>query len=224
MWCLQRSKFQIPQIPSQKQRMGNLSPDTASSRHSRALLAAKIISRITEPLIWLPLMVWLVLRNVSLPVHKQVVYFPVLLLFVFVIPFGYFLYLVLIRKQFDVDITQRIKRVDFTLKCMVSFAVAVGITFFLNRELFIITGAVFLATLSLVLVTIYWKISFHGGLNTLIYSTVNYLYGWQFWWLFLILIPIGWARLTMNKHDFSQYAGGILLSAAVFFAVTGLFC
>ncbi len=201
-----------------------MSPDTASSRHSKALLAAQIISRITEPLIWLPLMVWLVLSNVSLPVHQQVVWFPVLLLFVFVIPFGYFLYLVFIRKEFDIDVTRRSKRVDFTLKCMASFAVAVGITLFLNRELFIITGAVFLSTLSLILVTIYWKISFHGGLNTLIYSTVNYLYDWQFWWLFLILIPIGWARLAMDKHNLSQYAAGVLLSAAVFFTVTGLFC
>ena len=190
--------------------------------HSRTLIAAKIISRITEPLIWLPLMIWVVLHNVNLPYQKQITYYPVLLLFVFIIPFGYFLYLVFIRREFDLDVTERSKRVGFTLKAMASFAVAVGIAFFMSRELFVITAAVFFATLGLVLVTFHWKISFHGGLNTLIFSTVNYFYDWQFWWLFFLLVPIGWARLVMRKHDLSQYAAGVLLSGAIFFALTGL--
>ncbi|WP_418792109.1 hypothetical protein [Phosphitispora sp. TUW77] len=200
-----------------------MNQNSISSRHTMAMLAATVISRITEPLIWLPLIVWLVLRKVSLPADKKEAYFSVLLLFVFVIPFTYFLYLIFVKKEIDIDVTQRSKRIGFTLKSMVSFSVAVGITFFLSRELFIITGAVFLATLSLVLVTLYWKISFHGGLNTLIYSTVNYLYAWEYWWLFLFLIPIGWARLTMRKHDLSQFVGGVLLSAAIFFIIIGLF-
>ncbi len=185
--------------------------------------AARIISRATEPLIWLPLMIWLVLHNVNLPARQQVIYYPILLLFVFVIPFGYFVYLVFVKKEFDLDISQRKKRIGFTLKSMVSFAVAVAITFFLNRELFIITSAVFLSTLGLVLITLRWKISFHGGLNTLIFYTVNYLYNWRFWWLFLLLIPIGWSRLVMKKHNLDQFLAGTALCAAIFFLVTGLF-
>lgn len=188
---------------------------------SLKLKMAQVISRISEPIFWLPLMIWLVLGNMNIPRDKQVIYYPVLLIFVFVIPFTYFLYLVYIRKEFDFDITDRTKRIGFTLKSMASFAVAVALTYFMDKQLFILTMAVFFSTLSLVLVTLKWKISFHGGLNALIYCTVNYLYDWKFWWLFLLLIPIGWARLVMKKHDLSQLIAGIGLCTAIFTLVTG---
>lgn len=187
------------------------------------LFIAGVISRVAEPLIWLPLMIWQVLSHVSLPGDKKLIYYPMLLFFVFIIPFSYFMYLVFIKKEFDFDVTQRSKRVGFTLKSMGSFAVGLLLTFFMDRQLFVITGAVFLATLSLVLVTTRWKISFHGGLNSLIFCTINYLYNWHFWWLFLLLLPIGWARLTMKKHTVAQYAAGVALCTGIFFAVTLLF-
>lgn len=185
-------------------------------------LVANIISRIAEPLLWVPVMIWLVVTHVSIPGSKQQIYFPVLLLFVFVIPFGYFLYLLFIKKEFDIDITDRRKRLGFTLKSMLSFGIALVFTYFMDKELFVITGAVFFATLGLILITTRWKISFHGGLNTLIFCTVNYFYHWRFWWLFLLLIPIGWARIIMQKHTLSQFVAGSVLCAVIFLSLTGI--
>lgn len=185
------------------------------------LKLARIISRISEPIFWLPLMIWLVLSNMDIPRDKQAVYYLVLLIFVFIIPFTYFLYLVYIRKEFDFDITERTKRIGFTLKSMASFSVAVASTYFMDKHLFILTVAVFISVLALVLITLKWKISFHGGLNSLIFSTVNYLYEWKFWWLFVFLIPIGWARLVMKKHDLSQLIAGIALCTVIFTLITG---
>ncbi len=190
-----------------------------ASFDEKKLLAAEVISRVTEPLIWVPLMIWLVLRHVNLPVYKQTVYYLVLLFFVFVVPFAYLIYLVFVKKDFDLEVSQRDKRVGFTMRAMVSFAIAVMLAYFMNRELFMITGAVFLSTLSLVLVTLRWKISFHSGLNTLIFCTVNYLYDWRFWWLLFLLVPIGWARLVMKKHSLAQLIAGTALSATVFFLI-----
>lgn len=188
---------------------------------TKKLLTAKVISRVAEPIIWLPLMIWLVLKNIQLPEENRWLFYLLLLTFVFVIPFCYFMYLVYIKKEFDIDITQRNKRIGFTVKSMMSFAVALILTRYQSWELFKITLAVFLATASLILITLRWKISFHGGLNSLIFSTVNYLYHWRFWWLFLLLIPIGWSRLTMRKHNFSQFAAGVLVCTSIFFLVTG---
>lgn len=185
------------------------------------LLWANIVSRITEPLLWLPVMIWLVVSNTNVPVGKQFIYFPILLLFVFVFPFGYFLYLLLVKKEFDIDITERGKRLGYTSKSMISFGIGFILTYFMGRELFIITGAVFLSSLGLILVTTRWKISFHGGLNTLVFCTVNYFYQWRFWWMFLLLIPIGLARLIMKKHTLAQFVAGIVLCAAIFLSVTG---
>lgn len=188
---------------------------------SLKLKIARVISRISEPIFWVPFMIWLVMRNMNIPQDKQIFYYPVLLIFVFIIPFAYFLYLVYIRKEFDFDITERTKRIGFTLKSMASFWVAVALTYFMDKQFFVLTMAVFIAVLALVLVTLKWKISFHGGLNALIFSTVNYLYEWKFWWLFLVLIPIGWARLVLKKHDFSQLTAGIVLCTGIFLLITG---
>ncbi len=186
---------------------------------SSSLLLARIISRISEPIFYLPVIIWLVLRHVDIPREKQMIYYSGLLLFVFVIPFAYFFYMVFIERKFDIDITERAKRVTFTLKSMISFTVAVVLTFFMDKELFIITLAVWISTLGLILITLKWKISFHGGLNALIFSTANYLYDWEYWWLYLLLIPIGWARLEMKKHSLAQFVAGVSLCISVFWLV-----
>ena len=188
---------------------------------SKCLLIAKIISRVAEPLIWLPLLIWLVISQVKIPPGKQLIYYPVLLVLVFVIPFGYFLYLVFIKKEFDIDVTERSKRLRFTQRSMVSFGVAVTLAYFMDKELFAVTSAVFLATMGLTLITCRSKISFHGGLNTLIFCTVNYLYNWRFWWFFLLLLPIGWSRLVLKKHTLAQYIAGVTLCAVIFLIVAG---
>lgn len=195
----------------------------SSGKQKTLLLLANIVSRITEPLLWLPVMIWLVVSKVRIPAGKQLIYYPVLLLFIFVIPCGYFFYLLLVKKEFDIDITERGKRLEFTLKSMISFGIGFILTYFMDKELFTITGAVFLSTLSLIVITTRWKISFHGGLNTLIFYTVNYFYHWRFWWMFLLLIPIGLARIIMKKHSPAQFVAGIVLCAAIFLSVTGLF-
>lgn len=192
-----------------------------TGNNNSSVLLAQIISRVSEPILWLPLIIWLVLSHMDIPVEKQIVYYPVLLFFVFIIPFAYFFYMVFVKKRFDIDITDRSKRVGFTLKSMASFTVAVILTYFIDRELFYITLAVFLSALGLVLITMRWKISFHGGLNALIFSTVNYLYSWEYWWLFLLLIPIGWSRLKLKKHNPAQLIAGITLCITVFWLVTG---
>ena len=182
---------------------------------------ANIVSRLTEPLFWLPVMIWLVVSKVKIPADKQLIYYPVLLLFIFVIPCVYFLYLIFVKKEFDIDITERSKRLGFTLKSMISFGIGFILSYFMDKELFTITGAVFLSSLSLILVTTRWKISFHGGLNTLTFCTVNYFYHWRFWWMFLLLIPIGLARIIMKKHSPAQFVAGTVLCAVIFWSVTG---
>lgn len=185
-------------------------------------LAAKIISRVCEPIIWAPLMIWLTMSKVPIPTEKKIFYYPILVFFVFVIPFGYFMYLVYVKKELDIDVTQREKRMGFTIKSMMSFAIAVLITYFVERKLFVIATAVFLSVLALIIITNWWKISFHGGLNTLIIITLNYLYNWRFWWVFLLLIPIGWARLMLKKHDLAQYFAGVLVCAGLFLTVSSV--
>jgi len=193
-------------------------PSTNRLKHK----IAEIISRLAEPLFWLPLMIWLVLRRAQLPMREQVINYLILLVFVFIVPFGYFSYLVFVKKEVDMDFTVRSKRVGLIVKSMLSFTAAPIITLFIDRLVFVITTAVYLSTLGLVLVTLKWKISFHAGLNTLIFYTVNYLYDWRYWWLFFLLIPISWARLEMKKHNPAQLIAGVVLPSIIFMIITSI--
>lgn len=194
----------------------------ASLNKTSSIQAAKFISRAGEPIIWVPFVIWLTLENVHINPEQKLFYFTALFFFAFLIPFIYFMYKVFLKKDFDIDITRREKRSGFILRSMISFSVAVGLSYFADRTLFIVSLAVLVSTLILVIITTRWKISFHGGLNTLLLMTVNYLYNWRFWWLFLLLIPIGWARLVLKKHDLGQFIAGTAVCATVFMLVTNV--
>lgn len=183
----------------------------------------RIISRITEPILWIPLVLWLVMSKLRFAPGQTVNDFFVALFFFFIVPLGYALFVIFIKKTVDIDISDKNKRIKFASLPMSSFAIGVVISFFINKQLFIIALAAFVSILALVAITYHSKISYHSGLNALYFCIINYLYNWDFWWLFLILIPIGWGRLATKKHNIVQLVAGGLVSALSFFALTYIF-
>lgn len=68
------------------------------------------------------------------------------------------------------------------------------------------------------LVTVFWKISIHMVLDTTGVLLVNLLLGWHLWPLFALIPLVGWARLRLKRHTFSQILAGVLLSVIIFSA------
>lgn len=183
----------------------------------------RIISRLTEPIIWIPLVLWIVLEKLQSSLGKIVNYYFITLFFFFIVPFGYALFVIFIKKDLDIDISDKSKRIKFAVLPMLSFAIGVTITYFIDKQFFIITLAAFMSTMLLVVITHLFKISYHSGLNALYFYVVNYLYNWHFWWLFLLLIPISWGRWTMKKHTIMQLFAGVIVSTFTFFLITKIF-
>lgn len=56
-----------------------------------------------------------------------------------------------------------------------------------------------------------FKISGHAAVATITFAGVNLFFHLQFLWLFLLLVPIVWARLELKLHTPKQLAAGIFL-------------
>lgn len=68
-----------------------------------------------------------------------------------------------------------------------------------------------------------FKISGHMVIATLAVSGVNLFFGLHFFWLYLLLIPIMWARLTLKVHTYSELLAGILLPVTLMLAALAIF-
>ena len=71
--------------------------------------------------------------------------------------------------------------------------------------------------LIMAIITQYWKISVHMAVLSSVATGATILYGTNFAWIFLVLLPLGWARIHRKRHTFWQVVAGSLLS----FILTG---
>jgi len=95
--------------------------------------------------------------------------------------------------------------------------------YFLGDEFLLKLIFVFLALILIyTLITFFWKISGHMASNTAFILLLNIFFDWRFRWLIFLLPLVAWARLTRNKHDVWQLAGGVVLSTLVILCGTSL--
>lgn len=75
-------------------------------------------------------------------------------------------------------------------------------------------------TVVIALITIYWKISVHTAIFSAITTMLIVIFGTQFGYLYLFLIPLAWSRIHRHRHTVAQVTAGslmaFLLTASVF--------
>jgi membrane-associated phospholipid phosphatase len=70
-------------------------------------------------------------------------------------------------------------------------------------------------TVLMMFITLRWKISIHASGIAGPATFMVYIFGAQFWWTLLLIIPVGWARLRLNAHTPSQIVVGFFLTVAL---------
>lgn len=70
-------------------------------------------------------------------------------------------------------------------------------------------------TIIMMLITLRWKISIHASGIAGPATFLVYAFGIQFWWVLLLILPVGWARLKLKAHTLSQVVMGFLLTVAL---------
>lgn len=174
---------------------------------------AWIISRVFDPIIEIPIIlsasVWIALTN-----GLRFRFLIMMIVVDAVLPALYMLYG--LRKGFisDWDMTKRKERFGlyfFTIICHLFTAVAALAVdkFFLFEILMIFWG---LAVVFAV-VTLFWKISVHAGVNAALLAFFNHYYGWdKYWWLVIVLVVVIYSRVVIKKHTWAQVLVGSVVA------------
>jgi membrane-associated phospholipid phosphatase len=78
-------------------------------------------------------------------------------------------------------------------------------------------------TIFMMLITLRWKISIHASGIAGPAIFLIYVFGIQFWWTLLLIIPVGWARLKRKAHTPAQVIVGFLLTVALTYILLSVF-
>lgn len=186
-------------------------------------LLAKIISRVFDPIIEIPLLLALSVWYAF--VNGLAWKFLIVLLFVdAVLPSAFFLYLLKKHEISNWDISKRAQRIPFYGFTMLAHLAGVGLAMLTGRMVetqillvFWILGMIFFG------ITTVWKISVHAGVNSALATFMVYLGGVSWVWLYLILIPVGWSRVVLGHHKLDEYIVGAVLAAVGMWVGFGFF-
>jgi membrane-associated phospholipid phosphatase len=137
------------------------------------------------------------------------------ILFISILPIAPVLYAAR-GKSVDVYISERAERPKFFILAIIIY-IFVALVFYLLSifALMVLSIAYAAVTASVTLVSFYWKISVHAAGISGPITALTFIYGWLFGLFFLILLPVGWARLALKAHNIEQYAVGAIIASLV---------
>jgi hypothetical protein len=176
---------------------------------------ALIISQLFNPFFEIPLIIVIAVFYAYFNGYEWE-FLTLLLLIDTIIPALFYYHLVKRHEIHDWDISDRKER--YPLYGFTLAAHLVGIYFaFISHQynlaaLLVIFWMIGLAFFS---ITLFWKISVHGGVNAVLAAVIVMIFGTTYWWLFLFLVPIGWSRVYLKEHTITQFVAGSVLAAAM---------
>lgn len=123
----------------------------------------------------------------------------------------------LVRKGIIPDLyaSDRTTRTEPFLWAMASYLTGVTALLYVNAP-FVVTALMacyFVNAIVMLIITLYWKISIHAvGISGPITALVFEL-GAKMLIFFLLMLPVGWARVELKAHNKLQVAAGAILSS-----------
>lgn len=179
---------------------------------------AELISEIIGPHLWMPILLLLLVFHTGLSLDQLAVLLPSLAILLIVIPFTYLHVALRLGWVSKWDLPKKEERRPIMMIFLVCSLISLVLAKRFGTEMFfdlfilvLITG--FIASV----ITVFWKISIHMVLDTTGVLITNFLLGWHFWPLFLLIPVVAWARLKLKRHTPAQIAAGIILSSGIFF-------
>ncbi len=75
---------------------------------------------------------------------------------------------------------------------------------------------VLLATVMMI-ITFFWKISLHASTVSAFAMAIIIVFGYKFWWVYALILPVLWARYYLKKHTISQLVAGTFVAGIITF-------
>lgn len=170
---------------------------------------AWVISRVFDPVIEIPVLlsaaVLYAIRN-----GWRFRYLVFLLLIDALAPAAFMVWGLITKRFSDWDMTKREERRSIYIFTVIVHLFGVVYAFLLGKEeLSEILFVFWLVALVFAIVTFFWKISIHAGVNGAALAFFNHFWGWQnYWWLAVVLLLVLWARVEIHKHTWTQVLVG----------------
>jgi|GEM_PF-771666 len=130
-----------------------------------------------------------------------------------------------LARKVDIDISNR---ADRPLPLMLASLGAliggylVGARIDQNSSLLLLNNTLVAMLLLLTIISFVWKISIHASTLTALVTLIVIFRGFDYVPLYLLVIPVAWARLYLQQHTIAQLVGGSLMGAVVTYATAVL--
>lgn len=185
---------------------------------------SKLISRIFDFYVWFPVMLLAGIFNSGLTPNQIKILLPTLMVVNVVIPTSYFFMDLAGRGISDIDVTKRQQRYHLFGRFVGICVISTIISYFLGNQVFFVMQLIgLMLAATIFLITFFYKISGHMILNVSSVFIVNFLFDWQYLWLFVIVPIVAFARINLKKHSVSQVLTGAALGLFVPLTVLKLF-
>jgi membrane-associated phospholipid phosphatase len=132
-------------------------------------------------------------------------------------PLAYLLWLVHKGALEDIYMPRRETRARPLTVLMVWLFICLGLIRYWEApqivEIFVLSAMVLVSSLGLV--TLFWKISFHGATITAAATATVMVAGYSAWPVILLVPLVGWSRIRLERHTLRQVIYGSLVGALI---------
>ena len=135
-------------------------------------------------------------------------------LFGLIIPGGYVLWLIEKKVLNDIHLSDHTQRkIPFIVTGISASIGALALSLVGAAKQVVVMGTVYaLNTVMVAILTLFWKVSVHTALFSAVITVVTILFGIQYGWFYLLLVPLCWSRIYRHRHTLNQVVGGALIA------------
>lgn len=186
---------------------------------------AFLISVIFSPYIVALTFIIIIIYRSSQNINEFLPWMITFTLFGLLIPGLYVIWLTETGVITDIRLSKREERRTPFIFTGISSIIGTIILTYLNAEKQVVVMALTYSinAIAVAIITQFWKISVHMTVLSSIVTITVILYGIKYWWLYLILIPVAWARIHRKRHTLAQTIAGTLLAFTLTLIIFGLF-
>lgn len=172
------------------------------------------ISSILSPYVAVAIFIMVVSYKYSSNMNQFLPWMLTFFAFSVVIPALYVLWLMENQVIKDIHIAERAARViPFWVAAVSAFIGAMVLWRLGATEQVAVVASVYaINALGIAIITQFWKISVHMSTISSIATMAVILFGVQFWWLYLLLVPLAWSRIFRHRHTIWQTVVGAMLT------------
>lgn len=171
------------------------------------------ISSVLSPYAAAAVFIVIVVYNYAQDLNQFLPWMLTFFAFSIIVPGFYILWLLEAHRIEDIHMANLNERKIPFLVGAVSAVVGAIILYFLDaaRPVFVISVIYAVNSVVISIITQFWKVSVHTGMFASIATISVVIFGIQFWWLYLLLIPLAWSRVFRRRHTIWQTVAGAMV-------------